>query len=449
MMTNLKQIQQQKQWLSPQQILTSKLLQMNRQAIEQRIYQELENNVLLDFAESEEEVQTEVQNVDNVELDLDNTDDNEFYTPSQVRETPDEINFPTPEELTQVDLLINQAIEYGFSDVDMEIATQIIYNLDERGYLTIHLGVIAGNLETSESEVLRVLQIIQSFVPSGIAARDLKECLMIQARKNHDIALVEFLENHFDDFGKRKFQPMIDAGIEEKKIKEFSEKITQFNPHPGDGSLHVKMNQVIPDLTLDVLSNGFRILSRSMWRRKIDVSPTYVTMLKNSETLDKKTKQFLQDKFQKASDFLLSLEERRSTIERVADAIFQKQHQFIRTAGKEIVPLKMKEIADMVQVDLSTVSRAVNGKFIQTPFGTFELRSFFGVHKVNEKSEHTDVKVKQKIQDIIQNEDAKSPFTDEKIVNILLSMGIKIARRTVSKYRETLGILPARLRRGF
>lgn len=448
MMSKLKQSQSQKQRISPRQILTSKLLQINRLAIEQRIYQEMEKNPFLDSVEQEEEDVNPDEQENTEEFDIEdffpNYDDS--FPASSTQKSTDMFTF-VPNEKTQADSLFEQLRDYNLDETMHQIAEQIVYNLDKNGYFVMHPEVIAGNISTDKHLVLRVLKIIQKLDPPGIAARDLKECLLIQAKRAEKPQVYDFIKEHFDNFANRRFESIYEQGITKEQIQQYSDVISHFNPRPGEDSTNPATNQVLPDLLLEISSQRNKITTLSDKIPNLQINPVYLNMMQSLKKMDPNSKSFLKEKFISATQFIQSLAERKQTIVRVAEAIIKKQKKFIETDGKTIEPLTMSEIANDIEMDLSTVSRAVNGKFIQTPFGVFELRAFFTTHKIHENSEATNAMVKEQIKILVDSENSSHPHTDEKISKLLSKKSLKVARRTVAKYREILGILPSRFRR--
>jgi len=448
MTSNLKQSQSQRQQISPRQILTSKLLQINRLAIEQRIYQEVENNPFLDVIDLDEENLSLDEQEETEEFDVEDFFPNhDNYVPIDTTKKSADIFTFLPNEKTQADFLLEQLQDFDLGEDANRIAEQIVYNLDKNGYFTMHPEVIAGNTNTDKNLVFHVLKIIQKLEPPGIAARNLKECLVIQAGRAGENGVANFIEKHFENFANRRFESIYEQGVTKAQIQQYSEIISQFNPQPGEDNTNPATNQVLPDLLLEITAQGVKISVLSGKIPNLQMNPVYISMMKSLKNMDPKSKSFLKEKFVSATQFIQSLVERKQTIIRVSEAIIKKQKKFIETDGKTIESLTMSEIADDIEMDLSTISRAVNGKYIQTPFGVFELRSFFTTHKVHENSEITNVMVKEQIQKIVGAENHSRTHTDEKISEMLSKKGFKIARRTVAKYREILGILPSRFRR--
>ncbi|MDE2996091.1 MAG: RNA polymerase factor sigma-54 [Bacteroidota bacterium] len=488
-MLNLQQKQSLQQRLSPQQIQYIKLLQLPTLALEQRIKQELEANPLLEEGEEElDEVealdeQSEEDQFDDVldsedehaEDDYDweefpDTEDDLYGYKAAVDHSAEEEQRETPlvSVSSMVESLRDQLSFLDLSDEDMFIAEQIIGSIDEDGYLRRPLESIVDDVAfnqgimLSEDDVETMLYRIQRLDPVGVAARDLKECLLVQLNMlpeevpGRDVA-IEMLTHTYKAFTMKHFdQIMRRLGVEVHELKEAFELIQRLDPKPGEGEFSESENYITPDFTVRVEDDDFIITLNSGNAPELRVSRHYQQMLekvvadkkKGRTSYDSDTQQFLRSKFESARWFINSINQRRQTMLSVMHAIVEQQEGFFREGEGNLRPMILKDIAEKIGMDISTISRVVNGKYVQTEFGVYELKYFFSEGLSTESGEDVSNKeVKALIDRIISEEDKKKPLSDQRIADLLDKKGFNIARRTVTKYREQLGIPVARLRK--
>ena len=481
----LKQRLQQKllQKLSPQQIQVIKLLEIPTMQLEQRIKKELEENPTLEEGPDydDEQLQDESQNDDSP-----NHDDDEFtledylndedvpsyrlttnnYSKDDKRE---EIPFSTGVSFHEH--LENQLGLRVLDERQKNLGLYLLGNIDDDGYLRRKLSAIADDLafsvgvETNEDELEQILYIIQDFEPIGVGARDLQECLLLQIEsKNQSIPEValarKILKYHFDEFT-RKHYDKIQArlNLSDDDLKDGIDEILKLNPKPG-GSFHDPHNRVsyhiVPDFILD-LTDGELILSlnsRNVPDLKINreysqMLESYAANKQNATRQEKEAVAFVKQKIDSAKWFIDAIKQRQNTLLFTMQAIIEYQEDFFRTGDEtKLRPMILKDIAEETGLDISTISRVANSKYVQTNFGIFSLKFFFSEGMQTDSGEEVSTKeIKKILQDCIEAEEKRKPLTDEKLMDILQEKGYPIARRTVAKYREQLGIPVARLRK--
>jgi RNA polymerase sigma-54 factor len=487
----LKQHLQQKllQKLSPQQIQFIKLLQVPTVALDTRIKEELEENPALEdpslmtqeepkgeyddlndgpeeFEGPKEDNSMDEFNVDDY-LQDDSTND---YSTNYNNGDDDEEKKETPIaiESTFFESLQEQLDLVPLSDQDFIIGKQIIGSLDDDGYLRRPLGSMIDDLAFSqnviveEEDVLEMLKLIQSFDPPGIGARDLKECLLIQLKRkdpNNPIIVkaMNVVENYLDEFTRKHYDKLEKSlGLDSEELKEVVNEILRLNPKPGDANqVTTKQMQIIPDFHISN-NDGILILTlNSKNAPELKVSRSYQEMFEHydkASSKDKKLKeavQFVKQKLDSAKWFIDAIKQRQQTLLKTMNAIMHYQYEYFLTADeRKMRPMILKDIADKIDMDISTVSRVANSKYVQTEFGTYLLKSFFSEAIQTENGEEVSNKeVKKILEDCIGNEDKRKPLADEKLTEILKERGYNIARRTVAKYREQMNIPVARLRK--
>ncbi len=498
-MLNLQQRQSLQQKLSPQQIQYIKLLQLPTLALEQRIKAELEINPLLEEGEEEEE-ELELQedsedeppadeadsdtedNVEASDADADDVDDynwEDFLNSSEdlygykaqvdTSEDDEDREIPVAARLSMAEHLKNQLPFLDLSETEELIAEQIIGSIDEDGYLRRSMESIIDDIVfnygemVEESDVERVLKLIQTLDPVGIASRDLRECLLVQLRARSDDvegreAAIQMLEKAYKDFTMKHFEAIKrKLRISDEELKEAFDLVQHLNPKPGEGEFTAAQNYITPDFTVRFVDDELIVLLNSGNAPELRISKGYQSMLEKlsaekkrgaQSAIDGETKSFLKNKLESARWFINSINQRRNTMIKVMNAIVSLQEDFFKFGEGNLKPMILKDIAEMIEMDISTVSRVVNGKYVQTEFGVYELKYFFSEGLSTESGEEVSNKeVKAIIEGIIVEEDKKKPLSDQKIANMLDGKGFNIARRTVTKYREQLGIPVARLRK--
>jgi RNA polymerase sigma-54 factor len=486
-MVQLSQTMRLEQRLSPQQILLSTLLQLPLLSLEQKIQTELELNPVLEEG-LEEELEQEVETIEateeeqeTVEKELELTDpedsnsdlDKEELADAQENSDWDELlndeesyeyrlprdkneeDFERPEvEVSSMtDHLMEQLNYLSLNESDQKIGEYLIWNIRDDGYLDESISVdnVAEIFESSVSNVESILMKIQKFDPVGVGARDLHECLLVQLKeiKPQPKLAIKVIAYHFEDFKNKRYEKILtEINIDREELKDIIDVIAKLNPKPGLGLYNTKHNYIIPDFIVEKVEDEFVVTLNDWNIPPLRISKTYKRLLHSKNNTDKETKQYIRKKIESAKWFISSIYQRKITMLSVMQSIVEKQYDFFSRGPSYIKPLIMREIADMINMDISTVSRVANGKYVQTDFGIFELKYFFTERIQTDDGEEVSTrKVKERINEMISNENPDKPMSDEKISQVLTSEGFPVARRTVAKYREQLNIPVARLRK--
>jgi RNA polymerase sigma-54 factor len=477
-MLSLNQRLSQQQKLSPQQIQYQKLLQLNTLALEQRIKTELELNPILEEVAEEELTQDEkkddeevdeFEDYDKEEFDLEDfMNDTDFDSGDKVnRSSDDEIYHPVaPARESLSEHLLNQLTTLELNDNLFSLGEEIIGNLDNDGYLKRSLKDIVDELsmfahiDISMDDAEKLLKRIQTFDPAGIASRNLQECLLVQLNiSNFDpyykYLAQQLLEHNFDDFTKRRFDALKQKmNLTDETLRATVDLIQKLNPKPGEGNIEsTEFNQISPDFIIEKADDNFVITLNDRSMPSVTLSRTYLEMFnsnrKNKKNpREKETYKFLREKFESAKWFIACIQQRRETLMKIMQAILERQYQFFEKGPKYLTPMIYKDIAEEIMMDISTISRVVNGKYVQSPMGIHELKYFFSEGLQTDSGEEVSNKhIKERLKELIDQEDKKAPHSDDKLAELLNAEGIHIARRTVAKYREQLRLPVARLRR--
>jgi RNA polymerase sigma-54 factor len=474
------------QKLSPQQIQMIKLLEVPTIQIEQRIKKELEENPALEEGTEDETVPSEEENEEEQFEDNEKNEDDEFTLDDYIEE--DEIpdyklqtnNYSkdddkNPEIPFSVGSSFQEHLEsqLGLRDLDEKqkiLGEYIIGNIDEDGYLRRELVNIVDdlaflqNVTTTEAELEEVLKIIQDLEPAGVGARTLRECLLLQLEKK-DLAqpsaklAQSIIDQHFEEFSKRHYDKIIARmNITEDELKAAIEEVLKLNPKPGGvyNDPFSKIAQpIIPDFILEHSEDGFDLHLNSRNLPELRLSAAYSEMLQ-TYSKDKSNKKemkdavlFVKQKIDSARWFIDAIKQRQNTLLLTMNAILEYQKEyFVDGDETKLRPMILKDVAEMTGLDISTVSRVANSKYIQTHFGIFPLKFFFSEGLQTDSGEEVSTReIKRILQDCIENEEKRRPLTDERLTEILQEKGYQIARRTVAKYREQLNIPVARLRK--
>ncbi len=457
------------QRLSPQQIQGIKLLELPTLQLEQRVKQEIEENPVLEEEEREPET-------DETQLTLEDYLRNEESAASyklKVNNTSkdDDRRSPTLSQgMSLQDFLIEQLAYHDLDEREMTIARFIIGTLDDDGYLRRPVASIADDIaftqgiEVTEQEVERIVGVIQMLDPAGIGARNLGECLIIQLRALREQTpavklAIAILSDHYDAFLKKHYERMIRRlGVTEEEFRAALEEIMHLNPKPTNGyadESSAASPNIIPDFLLDYNNGNFDLQLASRSVPDLKINSGYLRMaeraLNTSEQseADKEALQFIKQKIESAKWFISALKQRQETLMKTMRAILHFQHDFFVEGDEaKLRPMILKDIADATGFDISTISRVVNSKYIQTHFGVFLLKYFFSEGLLTESGEEVSTReIKRILAEAIDGEDKRDPLTDEALMDTLTAKGYKIARRTVAKYREMLGIPASRLRK--
>ena len=441
----LKQEFQLKQALSPRQIIEATLLQLNNSNLEKIILEELEKNPILEPAEIVEEVQnsTDSEGVNNEDWEDD-------YEPANIYEPKrDKKNLPIPDQTNFLEKLIDQLNEIDLAEWERSVAEEIIYNLDEHGYLSVDLFLIADRFGKDESEIEHILSVVQHFDPPGLGSRNLQECLMIQLDNDKNSITYKIIRDYFDDFVNKRYNRICEKGrISNNDLSAVIDIVSKLNPRPGESSHFTKDDTIIPDLIVNKRSNQWEIIVNDNWIPSLQISKIYHKMIDDLDSQTTKAKKFLKHNYTSAKWFIQAVEQRRETLVYVMNEIINRQSEFFKGNIEELRPMKLQDIAESIDMDISTVSRATRGKYVETPYGIYELKHYFTESiTLNDGKEISTYQVKLALKELIKDEDKHNPLSDEELKDKLIKLGYPVARRTVAKYRDQLQLPVARLRK--
>ena len=459
----------QTQKLSPLQIQTIKLIELPQQELEQRIRKDLEENPVLDedlpSNNEEEQAPREVSLSDYKEDD---------YIPSyrlrsdlynRNEERPQYNTFSVKESFTQS--LKDQLGYRNLTEHQYSVALFLIGSLDDDGYLRRSLDTIVddlsfrANVETDEQEVEQMLKVIQEFEPAGVGARNLQECLLLQmknVRKSPEAELaVKILKHHFNEFSNKHYHKIMSRmGISQEELKAAMSKILKLNPSPGgqiDDTYSDQAQQIIPDFLLEY-RDGKLLLSMPRFSvPELKVNKKYAELLmeaaNSSEREKKEAATFVKKKLDSAKWFVEAIKQRHNTLQSTMQAIVDYQEEyFVDGDETHLKPMVLKDIAEKTGFDISTISRVVNSKYIETHFGIYSLKYFFSEGLENQEGEEVSTReLKKALLECVAGENKSKPLTDDELVDEMTNKGYKVARRTIAKYRDQLGIPKARLRK--
>ena len=458
----------QQQKLSPLQIQTIKLIELPIQELEQRIRKELEENPVLD---EEQPAEKDEENTPR-EVSLSEYKDDDPIPGYRLRadnyskdERPQYSTFSVKESFTQS---LQEQLGYrNLTEHQYAVASFLIGSLDDDGYLRRSIDSVVddlsfrANVETDEQEVLDMLKVIQEFEPAGVGARDLRECLLLQVRnlkKSPDVDnAVKILKNYFNEFTNKHFQKiMTRMGISEGELKAAMSKILKLNPSPGgqiDDSYTDQAQQIVPDFLLEYNDGELRLSMPRFSVPELRVNRKYAEILMeasaSSERDKKEAAAFVKKKLDSAKWFVEAIKQRHNTLSCTMQAIVDYQREyFIDGDETNLKPMVLKDIAEKTGFDISTISRVVNSKYIETHFGIYSLKYFFSEGLENQEGEEVSTReLKKALQECVDTENKRKPLTDDELVESMTAKGYKVARRTIAKYRDQLGIPKARLRK--
>lgn len=484
------------QKLSPQQIQLMKLLQVPTANLEERIKEEIEENPALEQGNEEgdelqnDEIKDEFDSSEEEDFELDGSEDeyDNLDLSEYVSDSDDDIadyrmrddNYPDADEKKSnpvrletsfYELLLQQLGMLKLEAKQQVIAEQIVGSIDDDGYLRRETSAIVNdlafrqNIETTDQEVEELIQLIQQFEPAGIGARDLQECLLIQIKfklkqtDTEDIRIAHtILDRYFEEFTKKHYEKIQRSmGISDDQLKESMQQILRLNPKPGGnmGEVNKAETYIVPDFFITNNAGVLELTLNSRNAPDLRISEGYRDMLRDYERGSKKDKRqkeavlFIKQKIDSAKWFIDAIKQRQNTLLHTMNAIMNHQRNFFLTGDEtELRPMILKDIAEKTGLDISTVSRVANSKFVQTEFGTYRLKFFFSESLSTESGEEVSTReVKKILSDLIEAEEKKKPLSDELLTELLQQKGYNIARRTVAKYREQLNIPVARLRK--
>ncbi|WP_313112123.1 RNA polymerase factor sigma-54 [Aequorivita sediminis] len=470
------------QKLSPQQIQLMKMIQLPTQAFEQRIAQELEENPALEGGKEEsDEFDDEFSNDEYdegnevIETDI-NVDDylSDDEVPSyklsanNYSADDEEKQMPYAAGTSFTQHLMTQLNTYRLNEEEKQIAIFLVGSVDESGYIRRELQDIVDdlaftqNIYTTEDKVEKVLKVVQELDPAGVAARDLQECLLIQLERKEQtppIALaIDIIDDSFDQFSKKHYKKLIQKlNITEDQLREAIHEIEALNPKPGgtySGNNRI-VEHVVPDFTIRIVDGELDLTLNGRNAPELHVSHDYKNMLKGYKESTEKSKaqkdavMFIKQKLDAAKWFIDAIKQRQQTLYITMNTIMHHQEEYFLSGDeRKLKPMILKDIADKINMDVSTVSRVANSKYVDTPYGTKLIKEFFSESMKNDQGEDVSTREIKKILEItISEEDKRKPLTDDKLAKILLEKGYPIARRTIAKYREQLDLPVARLRK--
>jgi len=451
-----------KQILAPQLIQSLKMLQMPLLRLEQTLRHELSTNPLLEeeeVPEQPDEEETELsteQDETNVKQDKIDWeaylgDDSEF-NPRSFRERPEERLEQTPDvEPGLYEYLLEQLNFNKLTTEEISIGEFIIGNLDESGFLTGTVEELAEALQVQVEDVERILTLIQSFDPPGVAARNLRESLLIQLRQKEMQGTLahRIVFDHLEELDRKTHTQLARMmGVSIEKVQNAMQDLKTLSPTPVQGRFVTPARPVVPDLVVDCIGDEYVVFHNDRHVPRLRINSAYRNLLKRGSNSPQETKKYVREKLEQARWLLNAINQRRSTMIKVMDAIVEEQREFFDKGIQFLKPLIMEDIARKVGMNVATISRVASGKYVQTSQGIFEIKFFFNSAVDRDDGDRmTKRNVKTRIQEIINREDPARPLSDQEIFRQLKAEGIKLARRTVTKYREELKILPARFRK--
>lgn len=473
------------QKLSPQQIQLMKLIQLPTQAFEQRLLEEMNENPALEAGKEEEYEADEYANDDyddyddsesdrieaddiNIDEYLSDDDTPDYktqvnnYSDDEERETP----FAAPISFHQD--LINQLNTFILNDEEREIAEFLVGSIDDMGYIRRSIPDIVDDMAftqgiyTDEAMVEKMMTVIHELEPSGVGARDLQECLLLQLKHKTpteyvDLA-IDIIENQFDAFTKKHYDKLLQKySVSNEQLKKAIHEIERLNPKPGGsftGNNKVTEN-VVPDFAIRIVDGELELTLNGRNAPSLHVSKDYQEMMQTyKESRDKSTAQkdavqFIKQKLDSAKWFIDAIRQRQETLFVTMNAIMHYQEEYFLDGDEtKLKPMILKDIADMVGLDISTISRVANSKYVETPYGTKLIKEFFSEAMKNDQGEDVStLEIKKILQNTIEEEDKRKPLPDDQLAEILKEKGYPIARRTIAKYREQLDIPVARMRK--
>ena len=476
------------QKLSPQQIQLMKLIQLPTQAFEQRLQEELVENPALEESSKEDNYEPDDYEVNTNDDDYDDYDNDHIdsgdinideylsndetpdykYQTNNYSDDDDDKSLPFAAPVSFHQDLINQLNTFILSDDERDIAEFLVGSIDDMGYIRRTTQDIVDDMAftqgiyTDEATVERILHLVQDLEPAGVGARDLQECLLLQLKHktpSDSINLaIQVIEQQFDAFSKKHYDKLLQKfDVSQQQLRKAIDEIEKLNPKPGgsfDGNQKM-VEHIVPDFTIRIVDGELELLLNGRNAPELHVSKDYQEMLQSYKDTSEKSSsqkdavQFIKQKLDSAKWFIDAIKQRQETLYVTMNAImFYQQEYFLEGEETKLRPMILKDIADMVGLDISTVSRVANSKYVDTPYGTKLIKEFFSESMTNDQGEEVStIEIKNILQQVISEEDKKKPLPDDQLAEILKEKGYPIARRTIAKYREQLDIPVARLRK--
>ncbi len=443
--------QKQQLTMTPELIQAIRILQFNNQELDSFVQDELLENPVLEFDRKNEERESLAKLQEKIAEEYEDPG----YKQWQYSSDREEYSFEqfTSKEETLEDYLLLQLTFSTLKGEDMKIGRYIVEAIDDNGYLTLSCQQIAELFHVPIERIEHILDVIQTFEPLGVGARDLRECLIIQlaAKGLLDDAVEYIIQNHLEDLGDNKLSKISKTtGIPVNQIQMVYDMLRTLEPKPGRSfASGDNIKYIIPDVFVEKINDEYVVLNNEGSIPHLMVSPYYTSLSKESKN-DEELSKYLTDKFNSALWLIKSIEQRKRTIHNVSEAVISHQKDFFDKGPKYLKTLTLKQVADAIGMHESTVSRSVNGKYMQTPRGVFEIKYFFSSGITGQDGEGVSSNsIKTMIKEIIDSEDANKPYSDQDIVGILSERNIEISRRTVAKYREGMNILSSSKRRRY
>lgn len=447
----LELVQKQKQVITLQMQQSLKILQMNNMDLEQHIQNEVLENPLLEMEMPEEEEdpgETRLKKLEWLEsMDYSNTYRYDSFSRDENKEFP---LFEKSSQDSLTEILLQQLPGFRLDSARELLVRRLIENLDENGYLSCSRGQLALSLQVTLPRLEEALEVLHHMDPAGVGAEDLRECLLIQARRMEDPPplLLQLIDGHLDTLAKNRLDKLaLDLNVTIEEVKEARGQLLELNPKPGNGyCAYNAIPYIRPDLFVVHFEDRFEIIYNDYHQPKVALNTFYRSVAGSG---DKEATAYIQERLQKAENLISNINQRKTTMMDCAGSILQRQTRFFKEGPGNLVPMTLADVADDLGVHPSTVSRAVSDKYLQCQWGTYRLGDFFS-RNVSQKSENTsqDMAITQ-LQRIIEEEDPQKPFSDQQLALRLAQLGICISRRTVAKYRDLAGIPPATGRKKF
>lgn len=458
MKARLSQKLAQKMALTPQMRQSIHILQLPLFELKAYLEQQIEENPAIEDLPQESELKERAQDLEIERLtDLIDQDRKDFedgfdagHSQQELRKKQSYQESLIIKQQTLHEHLLRQLRLQPLNKTDYKIGELIIGEIDENGYFQGNLEIITENLKVSSQNAQNILSLVQTFEPPGAGSRNLKECLLIQlnSKGRRNSLAYRVVENHLVDLAKNKVELIArQLKVDPESIKTALKEIACLEPKPGRAFYHSETRRILPDVIVEKRNNDYEITVNGQDLPPLKISSQYKNLLKKKDT-SKEVRKYLKERLGSAIWLAKAVSQRQETISRVAEYIVRRQREFFDYGYGHLKPLTMKEVAQEVERNESTISRVVNSKYIQTPYGIFGLSYFFsGSYKTDQEGDISANTVKTHIASLIDSEDGQHPLSDVKIANILRAQGLRVARRTVAKYREALKILPSYLRK--
>lgn len=434
--------------LSPQQLIRANILQLNSMMLEARLYKELESNPALEIIQPVSDVE-ESDTEDKDEEEYIEDEENQYW---EQKTSYNDVDFLSnlSNQATISEQVLSALRGDNLSDEEIKISEQITGNLDDQGYLKIDPELISDKMNISKEAVLDVIEKIKHSEFPGLASSNIQECLISQLTMYQISSLAEIIiKDYFDDFMNRRYDKIIKlTKTSESELQDAISVISQLNPNPRSmiNETDFKKHTIIPDVVIDKLNDTWNIVVNDGRCPDLLVSENYLNMYKDKKQT-KDVKIFLKSKIESAQWFIEAIESRSKTIQKIMGCIITRQKDYFDSDQKKLNPMILKDIANDLDLDISTISRATKEKYVQMPWGIKELKFFFSKGIDSKDGIISSKNIKNRIQEIIASEDKTNPISDHDLTEILIKEGIKIARRTVAKYRESLDYPVSRLRK--